>query len=158
MSNARFAVRLEGVPLFARMSKKERERIVKHADEMTFPDGFTVVRQGESGNEFWLVVSGTLSVRRGGEEVDQLGPGDWFGELAVIDPAPRNATIVTTTPVTLLVLGRQRFWEAMQGSPTLMRKVIIGLASRLREMDAADTAVRRHRQRDLSGDRPGRSL
>jgi CRP-like cAMP-binding protein len=145
MPNARHAGRLEDVPLFARMSKKERELIVKQADEMTFPDGFTVLREGDSGNEFWLVVSGTLSVRRGGDEVDQLAPGDWFGELAVIDPAPRNATIVATSPVTLLVLGRQRFWDALQQSPTLMRKVIIGLARRLREMDAADTEVRRRR-------------
>ncbi|MEO7979531.1 MAG: cyclic nucleotide-binding domain-containing protein, partial [Sporichthyaceae bacterium] len=78
-----------------------------------------------------------------GTTVATLGPGDWFGELAVIDSSPRDATITATTPVELMVIGRRQFWATLQGSPTLMRKVIIGLARRLHEMDALDAATRR---------------
>jgi CRP/FNR family cyclic AMP-dependent transcriptional regulator len=133
---------LKQVPLFAQLSRKELHLLVREADRMAYPSGFVVIQEGQSGNEFWLVVSGSLTVRRGGQVVAELGPGDWFGELAVIDPAPRDATVLTTSEVDLLVLGRQRFWAVLEGSTTMMRKVIIGLAHRLRQMDEADTARR----------------
>jgi CRP-like cAMP-binding protein len=135
--------RLKSVPLFATLSKKELDLIVRQADHLRYPGRYRVVREGSPGEEFWLVIEGKLAVNRGGAEVAHLGPGDYFGELAVIDPAPRDATIVSTTPVELMVIGRQRFWRTIEGSPTLMRKLMIGLARRLRDMDAQDSALRR---------------
>jgi len=137
-----YIARLKSVPLFAGMSKKELDLMVRQADHLRYPARYTVVREGRPGEEFWLVVEGELAVERGGDQVATLGPGDWFGELAVIDPAPRDATIVATTPVELLIIGRRRFWATLEDSPTLMRKVIVGLAQRLRASDQADTARR----------------
>jgi CRP-like cAMP-binding protein len=89
------------------------------------------------------VVVGLLAVLRGGLVVAWLGPGHHFGELADTDTTPRDATILSTSPVELLHnIARRRFWALVEGSPTLMRKVIVGLAHRLHEMDAADTAAR----------------
>jgi CRP-like cAMP-binding protein len=155
MARDLYIERLKAVPLFAQLSKKELGLLVRQADHVSYPDGFAVIREGQSGNEFWLVISGTLRVQRGGDEVAVLGPGDWFGELAVIDPAPRDATIAATSPVELMVIGRQRFWATLEGSTTLMRKVIIGLAHRLREMDTADAAERRAVRGDRSSPQSG---
>ena len=84
-----------------------------------------------------MIVEGHLAVEREGKQVATLGPGDYFGELAVIDAAPRSATVVSTTPVELLVITRRRFWATLEESPTLMRKFIVGLARRLREAESA---------------------
>jgi CRP/FNR family transcriptional regulator, cyclic AMP receptor protein len=142
MSKDLYIDRLKSVPLFASMSKKELDVMVKQADHLRYPARHTVVVDGAPGEEFWLVIEGELAVQRGGAEVAKLGPGDSFGELAVIDPAPRDATVVSTSPVELMVIGRQRFWATLESNPTLMRKVIVGLAHRLRHMDADDTASR----------------
>lgn len=101
-----------------------------------------MIREGGAGDEFWMVIEGELSVHRGGEEVARLGPGDYFGELAVIDSSPRNATVVAETPVELMLIERRRFWATLEGSPTLMRKIIVGLARRLHELYARDSAAR----------------
>jgi len=142
MAKDQYIARLKSVPLFAGMSKKELDLMVRQADHLRYPARYTVVREGTPGEEFWLVVEGELAVERGGETVATLGPGDAFGELAVIDPAPRDATIVSTSPVELMVIGRRRFWATLEDSHTLMRKVIVGLAQRLRAADEADTARR----------------
>jgi len=134
--------RLRAVPLFAALSKRELGALLRQADHLRFPARYQVVREGGSGDEFWLVIEGELTVQRGGDAVARLGPGDYFGELAVIDSAPRDATVVTATPVELMVIDRRRFWSVLEGSPTLMRKIIIGLARRLHEADARDTATR----------------
>ncbi len=142
MARDQYIARLKSVPLFAQLAKKELDGLVRQADHLRYPARHEVIREGAPGEEFWLVIEGTLSVVRGGSTVATLGPGDWFGELAVIDPGPRDATITAKTPVELMVISRRQFWTTLQSSPTLMRKVIIGLARRLREMDSADTAAR----------------
>lgn len=142
MAKDLFIARLKAVPIFASMSKKELDVVLRQADHLRYEPRHTVVREGEPGEEFWMVVDGELAVQRGGQEVARLGPGDYFGELAVIDSTTRDATIVSTSPVELLNIDRRRFWALLEGSPTLMRKVIVGLAHRLHEMDAADTAAR----------------
>jgi CRP-like cAMP-binding protein len=142
MAKDLYIARLKAVPLFGGMSKKELDLMVRQADHLRYPARYTVVREGTPGEEFWLVVEGELAVQRGGRTVATLGPGDSFGELAVIDPAPRDATIVSTSPVELMVIGRRRFWATLEDSHTLMRKVIVGLAQRLRAADQADSARR----------------
>lgn len=142
MANDKYIERLRAVPLFASLSKRELSLLLKQADELRYPPRYRVVREGSAGDEFWMVIDGDLAVERGGEEVARLGPGDYFGELAVIASSPRNATVVSTTPVQLLVIERRRFWATLEDSPTLMRKVIVGLARRLHEADARDTAAR----------------
>jgi CRP/FNR family cyclic AMP-dependent transcriptional regulator len=142
MAKDLYIARLKAVPLFASLSKRELALLLRQADHMRYPARYRVVREGSNGEEFWMVLEGEVGVERGGEQVAKLGPGDFFGELAVIDSAPRNATVVSTTPVELLVISRQRFWATLEGSPTLMRKIIVGLARRLHELDAKDSAAR----------------
>jgi CRP/FNR family transcriptional regulator/CRP/FNR family cyclic AMP-dependent transcriptional regulator len=142
MAKDQYIARLKSVPLFNSLSKKELELVLKQADHLRFPARHTVVREGSTGEEVWMVIEGELTVRRGGEEVAKLGPGDHFGELSVIDARPRDASVVATTPVELLVIGRRRFWAMLEGSPTLLRKVLVDLAGRLHDLDAADTKAR----------------
>lgn len=142
MAKDQYIARLKSVPLFNSLSRKELELVLKQADHLRFPARHTVVRQGSTGEEVWMVIEGELTVQRGGEEVARLGPGDHFGELSVIDARPRDASVVATTPVELLVIGRRRFWSLLEGSPTLLRKVLVDLAGRLHDLDAADTRAR----------------
>jgi CRP-like cAMP-binding protein len=142
MAKDQYVARLKAVPLFASLSKRELNLLLSQADHLRYPPRHKVIREGQPGEEFWMVIEGELAVHRGGEEVARIGPGDYFGELAVIDSAPRDATIVATTPVELLLIDRRRFWSTLEGSPTLMRKVLVGLARRLHELDARDSATR----------------
>jgi CRP-like cAMP-binding protein len=138
MSKDLYIQRLKAVPLFSALAKRELDMLVKQADHLRYSARHEVVKEGAEGEEFWLVIEGTLEVHRGGRTVDEIGPGDYFGELAVIDPGPRDATVVSTSPVELMVIGRRRFWRTLEDSPALMRKVIVGLARRLREADLRD--------------------
>jgi CRP-like cAMP-binding protein len=143
MARDLYIARLKAVPLFAQMAKRELDQLVRQADHLRYPARHQVIKEGTPGEEFWLVIEGQLAVERGGATVATLGPGDWFGELSVLDAGPRDATITSTSPVELMVIGRRQFWGALQGSPTLMRKVIVGLARRLHAMDGLDSAARR---------------
>ena len=142
MARDLYIARLKAVPLFGHMAKRELDLLVRQADHLRYPARHQVIKEGTPGEEFWLVIEGNLVVERGGTTVATLGPGDWFGELSVIDAGPRDATITSTTPVELMVIGRRRFWTTVEGSPSLMRKLMIGLARRLHEMDGLDTAAR----------------
>jgi CRP-like cAMP-binding protein len=156
MAKDLYIARLKAVPLFAQLAKKELDLLVRQADHLRYAARHQVIREGTPGEEFWLVIEGTLDVERGGKVVASLGPGDWFGELAVIDPGPRDANVTTTSPVELMVIGRRQFWGTLEGSPALMRKVIVGLARRLRAADAADAAARKeHTSVDLTRQRSG---
>jgi CRP-like cAMP-binding protein len=143
MSNELYTQRLRAVPLFSTLAKRELDLIVRQGDHLRYPAGYRVVREGTPGEAFWMVIEGELAVTRGGVEVATLGPGDYFGELAVIDPAPRDASVVATTPVELMVIGRRRFWATVEASPSLMRKLMVGLARRLHEADRREVDLRR---------------
>lgn len=142
MAQDLYIARLKSVPLFAGLSKKELGVLLRQADHLRFPARYRVVREGAAGEEFWMVIEGELTVHRGGDMVARLGPGDYFGELSVIDPAPRDASVVSATPVELLVIGRRRFWALLEGSPTILRKLLVGLARRLHEHDLRDSEAR----------------
>ena len=143
MSKDLYIQRLRAVPLFSGLAKRELDLIVRQADHLRYPARYRVVREGTPGEEVWMVIEGELAVNRGGVEVATLGPGDYFGELAVLDPAPRDASVVATTPVELMVIGRRRFWTAVEGSPSLMRKLMVGLARRLHEADRREIDLRK---------------
>ena len=134
--------RLRAVPMFATLSKRELGLLLRQADELRYPARHQVVKEGTRGEEFWMVIEGELAVQRGGREVARLGPGEFFGELAVIDTTTRDATVVSKTPVDLLCIGQRSFWALVEGSPTLMRKMMVGMARRLHEMDAKDSAAK----------------
>jgi CRP-like cAMP-binding protein len=127
---------LAQVPLFSACSKKELQAIAKRAQERTVPAGTAVVREGEAGDAFYVIVSGQADVDRSGTVVATIGPGAFFGDLALLDRAPRNATVTAKTDMELIVLGQREFTEMLDEAGGFARKLLIALAHRLREMDA----------------------
>jgi CRP-like cAMP-binding protein len=97
-----------------------------------------VVEEGEPGDAFFFIIEGDAGVHRGGRRVASLGPGQYFGELALLVPGPRNATVVAETPRTLGVLGARVFRAVVDDVPTLNEKLLRGIAHRLRELDTRD--------------------
>jgi CRP-like cAMP-binding protein len=119
------------VPLFSGCSQRELRQIAALADEIDFPEGRELIREGDRGREFFVVVEGTADVRRGGRRIDTLGPGDFAGEMALLTRTPRNATVKTTSPVRALVLAEREFRSLLDHSPQVQVKVLLALAERL---------------------------
>jgi CRP/FNR family transcriptional regulator, cyclic AMP receptor protein len=131
---------LAGVPLFAACSRGDIKILARHIVEVEVPEGATIVKEGERGDAFYVVIEGEARVASGGSkkgsrEVARLGPGGWFGELAVLDPAPRNATVTASTPMVLGVLGSRVFRAVLRDVPSLTEKLLAGMARRLRDAD-----------------------
>jgi CRP-like cAMP-binding protein len=127
---------LTRVPMFSACSKKDLEAISKQADEVDFEAGSRLMKEGETGREFFVVLDGTAQVSRAGKRLDIIGVGDFVGELALLDRAPRNATVTAVTPVRALVLGQREFNGVLSTVPALTHKVLVGMARRLHELDA----------------------
>ena len=122
---------IKRVPLFASASKPELEEIASIADEIDLPEGKAVIREGETGREFLVIVEGSADVDRGGRKIATLGPGDFAGEIALIAKMPRTATITTTSPVRALVITDRAFRQLLEHSPQIQIGVLSALAERL---------------------------
>jgi CRP-like cAMP-binding protein len=118
------------VPLFQNVSKKDLEQVARLADELDFPAGKTLIREGERGYECFILLDGDVEVTRRGEKVPRQG-GDVFGELALVCDVPRTATVTTTSPVRSLVLGAREFRTLMTEHPAIQTKILEGLAERV---------------------------
>lgn len=127
---------LAEVPLFSALSKKDLQKVAKAADEVDIPAGKELCREGDTGREFFLIVEGEASVKRGGKKVATLGPGKFFGEMALLDRGPRSADVVADTDMQLLVLGQREFGGVIDEVPGLSHKLLSAMAARLREADA----------------------
>jgi CRP-like cAMP-binding protein len=127
---------LATVPLFSALSRSDLRRVVQVAEELDVPSGQVLVTEGRIGREFFLILEGRANVRRNGRKVATLGPGRYFGELALIDRKPRSATVEAATPMKLLVLGQREFAGLLETLPGVATKLLAGLAQRLREADA----------------------
>lgn len=127
---------LASVPLFSSCSRRELAKVAKAGDELTVEAGHVLVSQGDAGRECFIVVDGTATVRRGNRKVATVGPGACIGELALLDHGPRTATVVADEPMTLFVLGARQFAGVLEDVPSLSRKVMAGLAARVRELDS----------------------
>lgn len=127
---------LHGVPLFARLGKAELIRLGQLADEVDVPAGKVLMRKGESASQMFVIASGRVTVERGGRAVTELGPGDWFGEMALISEGTRNATVTTTEPSQLFVLAHREFHALMDDIPSVRTAVLDELADRLRRVEA----------------------
>ena len=119
------------VPLFSRLSKSELKELAMLADEIDLHDGKEMTRQGSAGREFFVLLEGTADVRKNGRKINTLGPGDFFGEIALIAHSPRTATVTSTTPIGLLVITAQSFRTLLDHQPQIAAKVLAALAERL---------------------------
>ena len=125
------ASRLENVAPFVRLTPAEREMLARVMDEFSAPAGTTLVSQGEYGYEFMVIEDGTVDVILDGELVDAMGPGDFFGELAVIAAGgQRNATIVATSPVTIMILSAHHMRTIRQRMPRVGEQIDAVIAER----------------------------
>ena len=122
---------LKRVPLFAACSKDELAEIASLADELDLPDSRDLTREGTSGMEFIVLVSGEADVVRQGEVVNELGPGDFVGEIALVTGTPRTATVRTRGPSRVLVLTAAGFRTLMRDVPSIQDKVLPALAARI---------------------------
>jgi CRP/FNR family transcriptional regulator, cyclic AMP receptor protein len=130
-----FVEALATVPLFSACSKKELQMVAKSADHLTVPAGQAVVTEGAAGAEFFVILDGRARVERHGREVASLGPGAFFGDLALLDRAPRNASVIADSELEVAKLG-QRAFDGLLDHPGFSKKLLTGLARRLREQDA----------------------
>jgi CRP-like cAMP-binding protein len=127
---------LAQVPLFSTCSRKDLQKLSKASDEISVPAGKVLVEEGKPGHEFFLIIDGTADVRRRNRKVTTLGPGQFFGELSLLDRAPRSATVIANEDMTLLVLGQREFAGVIDEVPAMAHKLLAALAGRLREADA----------------------
>jgi CRP-like cAMP-binding protein len=135
MTPSRDVLDLSKIWLFSTSSAKDLRTIRKALEEVTVPPGRLLCEQGTIGQEFFLIVSGQASVKRNNRKVATLGPGQYFGELALLDRRPRSASVISDTDMTLLVLGQRQFNGILDSVPPLSRKLLSATATRLREAD-----------------------
>ena len=126
---------LRRIPLFAECTKAELIEVAISAEEREAATGQSLTEQGQRGREFFIVVEGAVSVKRNGRKLADLGPGDWFGEIAILTFKPRTATVTATSPVRLLVINDRAFRRVVETTPRIALKVLRNVAERL-EHDA----------------------
>ena len=121
--------------LFSAVPAGQMRTIRRAVEEVEVPAGVVLCEEGSVGREFFYIVDGTAMVKRNGRRVTSLGPGRYFGELSLLDRRPRNATIVSETPMKLLVLDQRRFNGLLDSTPGMSHKLLVAMAERLREAD-----------------------
>lgn len=129
------ADQLANVPLFSALSKRDLQRVAKASDEVGIAAGRVLVEQGRTGHEFFLILDGEAMVRRNNRKVATLGPGQYFGELAILDRGPRSASVIANTDMRVLVLGQREFVGVLDSIPGMSSKLLTTMAQRLREAD-----------------------
>ena len=123
---------LSSVPLFSACTRKELRHIASLADRVDVEAGHVLTREGELGHEFFAIAEGTAKVSSKGRKLATLGPGDFFGEMSLLDQHPRTATVTAETPMSLYVVGAADFNRLLDDVPFVARKMLKGLAGRLR--------------------------
>ena len=124
--------RLSRVPLFAGVSTRELEFVASRVDEVSLKPGQTLISEGQPTEAFFILERGHVQVTRGGKPVNRLGPGDFFGEIGMLDRGLASATVVTDGPVEAIVLSHTQFQDAIKANDNLALQVIAAMAKRLR--------------------------
>jgi CRP/FNR family cyclic AMP-dependent transcriptional regulator len=127
---------LSGVELFAGLTKKEAAFLLQFMRDYNYPAGKVMVQEGDKGGRFFLIVSGSAAVSRKGRRLRRLGPGDSFGDIALIDGGPRSATVTAETPMSTLTLASWNFKAALLENPTITYKLLLVLCKRLRDAES----------------------
>jgi CRP-like cAMP-binding protein len=127
--------RLRAIPLFAGLRKKERREVARRADEVDVEAGRCLVREDEFAYEFFAIEEGTAEVRRGEQLLDELGPGDFFGEMGLVGNATRNASVVALSPLTVIVLTDSAFRQIDRELPAVSSKIRRAIEERCRQLE-----------------------
>jgi len=129
------SVDLKGIWLFSNCTEAELKKIRRSLSQAEVAEGQVLVGEGEMGTYFFVIVSGRADVRRKGKTVAELGKGDYFGELSILDRKPHSASVVCTADMDILILSRHHFDRVLESVPAIARKVMKSMAARLRESD-----------------------
>jgi CRP-like cAMP-binding protein len=115
--------KLKGVPLFAGLDKRDLDRVARLADDLDVPDGRVLAREGDLGREFFVIEEGRAKVDRNGTHIADLGPGDFFGEIALIEEERRTATVTADGPMTVAVMTGSAFRGLRRSMPEVFERV-----------------------------------
>jgi len=126
---------LARVPLFSGCTNEELARIAHISKIAESPAGTMLTEIGAPGNAFFFVIDGRVSVQTPTGSGDPLRPGDFFGEMSLLDGEPRSATIIATTDVRLLIVERSHFWRLLDETPDLVRRILVVLSRRVRRLE-----------------------
>jgi CRP/FNR family cyclic AMP-dependent transcriptional regulator len=126
---------LKRVPLLSALGRREIQEVGKLAEEIDLPAGRVLMREGDTGREFYVLVSGAVAIERGGKPFRTIAPGDFFGEIALLSEGPRTATATTAESSKLLVLGHREFHSLMDQFPAIRTCVLDSLAKRIRSLE-----------------------
>jgi CRP-like cAMP-binding protein len=126
---------LAGVPLFSGLSKRQLRRLAEHADVATFREREPIVKQDQLGGTFFVILEGEAKVVRDGRTINRLGPGDFFGEISLLDGGPRTADVVATTPVSAIRVFKGAFNRMLADDPGVASKILAVVARRLRDAE-----------------------
>jgi CRP/FNR family transcriptional regulator, cyclic AMP receptor protein len=122
---------LKAVPLFASLSKKELRELAKHTDEVQVPAGKRLANQGELAYEFFVITEGSAEVTQGDRKIREIGTGDFFGEIGLLESERRTATVTATSPMSLIVMTGRDLRDADRTLPELAEKLRQALKERL---------------------------
>jgi CRP-like cAMP-binding protein len=127
---------LARVPLFSGLSSRHLRRLADSMQEVRYMEGASVVKEGDEGDSFFIILQGEAKVvGPGGREVNRLRPGDFFGEISLLDGGARTATVVTETPMTMLELKRSEFLRMVEDEPDVAVKLLSHTAALLRSVE-----------------------
>jgi CRP/FNR family cyclic AMP-dependent transcriptional regulator len=125
------AARLEGVGVYSGLSKKELERIAQWTDVLSVSEGEVLAGEGLFAHEFFLIEDGLAAVQRNGQRIAELGPGDFFGEIGLLETERRTATVVATTPMTVFVMFQREFKQMEREMPAVADRIRAAIRARL---------------------------
>jgi len=122
---------LEGIGAFSGLSKHELEQLARWTFALEVPEGEELLKEGKLAHEFFVIEDGAVEVRQDGERIAELGTGDFFGEIALLEGGTRTATVVATTPLRLIVMSAQEFRRMEQDLPAIADRVRSAVRARL---------------------------
>jgi len=125
------ASRLQGIRLFSGLSKKELEKLAQWTDEISVGEGQELATEGRFAHEFFVIEKGSAEVLKGGERIAELGPGDFFGEIALLETERRTATVRATTPMEVIVMFSREFKRMERELPAVADRVRAAIRARL---------------------------
>ena len=134
--------RLGSVRLFEGLSRADLRALLDISKIVRHEEGHTIIRQGERGAGFQVILEGEVRVVRGGRTAARLGPGEFFGEMALIDEGPRTATVIAATPVVALGIVGWEFRPLVKRRPQMAWKLLVHLTGRLRQAQRREDALR----------------
>jgi CRP-like cAMP-binding protein len=126
---------LAGVPLFAGLSAKHLKRIRDLAEDADYMAGASLVKEGTEGDAFYVIIEGLAKVVSGRRTIHRLMPGDYFGEISLLDGGVRTASVVSETPLKVLVIDRKRFLKLLETESGISLALLEGLARTIRRTD-----------------------